>query len=817
MARLWMDVRFGWRAYRQTPGVTVVALTAIALGVGANAALFSFANALFWQPLAVAQPARLISLFHLGRNAGGYSSFSYPDYVELRDQSSVLSGLAAWATIELDLGRPSVERIQAQIVSGNYFDVLGVSAAKGRMFHADDDRSPDRDAVVVISDALWRRLGSNPNAIGQTLPLNGRDFTIVGVAPGKFRGLELASDPHAWVPLMMHRSAMPSFRAFGTELFGNRGTHWLELTGRLGRNVTLDQAIAALRTVAARQAEANPDTNKAWTITAIAAQDGRLGPPVARDVVRLTGLLWAVVGLVLVIVCANVANLLLARAVARRKEIGVRVALGAARGQVVGQMLTESVLLAGVGGAAGVALAALATALLPSMDVTASLPGLDPTLNLRVLVFATGLTAVTGVAFGLAPAFQVSSTAVVEALKPGVRVNLKSRRWPLRQALVVVQVAMSMVLLTGAALTLRTVQNLRSLPLGFEPSNLWVAAIDLTQKEHAPERGWLIQRELLDRVRARPGVDAAAWGFITPFSPRRMANDVFWIPPGDTLERRRTNVDINVVGPQYFSVMKIPILRGRTFDVGDGPATPDVAIVNRALAQRLWPDAEAMGQRLWSWNPRGADRELLVVGVAENGRYYRSWRSDARPFLFVPAEQWYQGNMALHVRGERVTAQDLRQAINAVAPDLPSLNPMPVTEAMGAAMALEQTGARVLGAFGLLALGIAGIGIYSMIAFTVGQRTHEIGIRLALGAGRATVLGSVIVTALQPVVVGVAIGWLVALGLTQLIRALLFGILPSDPQTYMVVATTLLGAGMAASYLPARRATHADPLRALRG
>ena len=263
--------------------------------------------------------------------------------------------------------------------------------------------------------------------------------------------------------------------------------------------------------------------------------------------------------------------------------------------------------------------------------------------------------------------------------------------------------------------------------------------------------------------------------------------------------------------------MKIPLLRGRTFGVSDRPGTPDVAIVNRALAQRLWPDAEALGQRLWSWDPRGADRELLVVGVAENGRYYRSWRSDARPFLFVPAEQWYQGKMALHVRGEGITAQDLRQAINAVAPDLPSLNPMRVTDAMGASMALEQTGARLLAAFGLLALVIAGIGIYSMIAFTVGQRTHEIGIRLALGAGRATVLGSVIVSALKPVVVGVAIGWLVALGLTQLIRALLFGILPSDPRTYMVVATTLLGAGIAASYLPARRATHADPLRALRG
>ena len=816
MPRLWIDIRYGWRAYSRTPGVTLVAILAIALGIGANTALFSYASALFLRPLAAAEPDRLVSLFHAGMT-GGYSSFSYPDYVDLRDQNDVLSGLAAWSTIDLDIGRPAAERITGQIVSGNYFDVLGIAAIEGRVFHIDEDRTPDTHPVAVISYALWRRrYRLDPDTIGLSIPLNGRDFTIVGVAPEMFRGLELTSDPLVWVPVMMHRTAMPAFRAFGTELFGNRGTHWLDLTGRLKRGVSRDQANAALRVIADRQSAANPDTNKDWTIATIPAQDGRLGPPVTRDVVRLTWLLLAVVGLVLVIVCANVANLLLARAVARQKEIGVRLAIGAARGHVIQQMLTESVLLATMGGAAGIGLAAVAMALLPSIDVTASLPGLDPHLDVRVLVFAVVLTSLTGLAFGFAPALLASSIGVVAALKPGTPAAAGSRRSPLRYALVVVQVAMCMVLLTGAGLMLRTLLNLRSLPLGFDPSHLWIATVDLTQKGLTSETGGPLQAELLDRAHALPGAIGVSLGFITPFSGRRMANDIFWIPPGGGEQRRRDNVDMNVVGPEYFSVMKIPLLRGRSFADGDRSGAMDVAIVNRAMADRLWPGADAIGQHVWSWNPRGSDRELVVVGVVENGRYYRSWRSEARSFLFVPAGQWYQGNMALHVRGAGLGANDLRHAIGAITPDVPAPTIVRATDAMAGAMALEQTGTRLLAAFGLIALAIAGIGIYSAVAFTAGERTTEIGIRMALGARRSAVLGSVILTALKPLLVGVAIGWLAAIGLTRLIATLLFDVRPGDPATYAMVGVTLIGAGVAASYVPARRATKADPLQALR-
>jgi predicted permease len=817
MAKLAMDLRYGVRAYLKTPGSTLVAVAAIALGIGANAALFSYADALFLRPLPVIEPGRLVSLFHVAETSGSYSSFSLPDFTELRDQATTLSGVAAWSNIELDLGDRSTTRVAAQIVSGNYFDVLRVSAAVGRVFHASEDQTPDAHPVVVISQTLWRRhFGADPAIVGRAVPLNGRAFTVLGVAPDAFAGLELASDPQAWVPLMMHRAAMPSFRAFGTELFGNRGTHWLELTARLAPGVPLDRAAAELRAVAGRQALANPETNKDWTIAAIPAQDGRLGPPGSHGVVRLTLLLLVVVGLVLAIVCANVANLLLARAAGRQREVAVRLAIGASRSQVIRQMLTESLLLSGAGGLVGVFLAMLASALLPSIDVTGSLPGLNPRIDGRVLLIAVGLIVLTGVASGLAPALRAAATSPVEMLKSGSKVARGSRRWSLRQSLVALQVGVTMVLMTGAALTLRTIQNLYALPLGFDPSAVWIAPVDLTQHIDVPERGRAVQRDLLDRVRSMPGVTDAAFGFMLPFRGSRMANDFFWVPPDSAPEQRRTNLDMNVVGPDYFRVMGIPVIRGRAFDATDRDGMPDAAVVNRAVADRLWPNVDPVGRTLWSWNPRGAHRELRVVGVVENGRYYRSWRTEARPFVFVPAEQWYQGDMSLHARGGSVTAGALRRAIEAAVPGLPTVVPIRLADAMSSSMAMEQTAARVLGAFGVLALAIAAIGIYSVVTFTVGRQTREIGIRMALGAGRHTVMTGVIAGALKPIVAGLVAGWLAAVALTQFITSLLFGVRPGDPVTYAVVALALAATGAAASFVPARRATRADPLQALR-
>jgi predicted permease len=354
------------------------------------------------------------------------------------------------------------------------------------------------------------------------------------------------------------------------------------------------------------------------------------------------------------------------------------------------------------------------------------------------------------------------------------------------------------------------------LPLGFDPAHLWITPIDLTQQDRSDEAGRAIQTDLLERVRALPGVRDAAFAFMTPFGARRMANDVFWMPPDGTGDRRRTNVDMNVVGPGYFDVMQIPLLRGRSFEAGDRSGAPDVAIVNRALAERLWPSVDPLGRMIWSWKPRGTDRGLRVVGVVENGRYYRSWRAEARPFLFLPAGQWYQGSMALHVRSASIGALDLRRVISDVAPTVPAVHPVRARDAMAASMSLEQTGARLLGAFGLLALTIAAIGIYSVVAFAVGERRYEIGVRMALGARRATVLRSMVMTALTPLLIGVAAGWLAAIGLTRLMSSLLYGVRPTDPVTYSLVAATLVGAGVLASLIPARRATRADPLQTLR-
>jgi putative ABC transport system permease protein len=537
---------------------------------------------------------------------------------------------------------------------------------------------------------------------------------------------------------------------------------------------------------------------------------------VSRTVVRLTVLLLVVVGLVLAIVCANVANLLLARAVVRQREIAVRLAVGASRGHLVRQLLTESVLLAGVGGAAGVVLAIAGLAVLPSLDATGSLPGLVPRMDVRVLVCAVGLIALTGVVFGLAPAVQASAVSLVETLKPVGHPGGRSRHWPLRQTLVVLQVALTMVLLTGAALMVRTIWNLYAMPLGFDADGVWVAAVDLSQRSREADRVRAVQGDVLERVRGLPGVRAAALGFTTPFSGRRMANDILWMPPNATGDRQRTNADMNVVGPEYFDVLGVPVLRGRAFEAADRDGAAEVAIVNRALADRLWPDAEALGQTVWSWSPDDRHRPLRVVGVVENGRYYRSWRGQTRPFLFVPLAQWPMNRMTLHVRGASLSAGAIRRALDAAAPDLPPDVPVTLKGAMAASMNVERTAARLLGAFSLLALTIAAIGTYSVVSFAVGRQARDIGIRIALGARRGRVLGDVVAEALKPLALGVAIGWGVALAGGRFVASLLFGVRPVDPSTYAAVAATLLAACVLASLVPAWRATRTDPAETLR-
>jgi len=824
VSMLWQDLRFAARLYARTPGVSIVALVTLALGVGANAAIFSFADALLFRPLPIRQPDRVMALFHVARgDATSFSSFSQPDYVDFRDGTTLFDGLAARSALDIDLGEgDGLERVTGEIVSANYFDVVGVRLAAGRTFTPDEDRTPGTHPVAIISHALWqRRFGGDPRAVGGTLRVDGRAFTIIGVTPAAFRGLDVYQSPDVWVPLMMYEQVMPWMTAFGEPLFANRTTHWLDLVGRLRDGVTPTEAQAALQTIADRQAReiaaTNPDWQ--WDVRLVPVNDARLGPPVDRPVVRLTGLLAAVVGLVLLIACANVANLLLARSLARRREIGIRLAVGAGRGVLIRQLLTESVLLSAVGGLAGVLLAGWSLQLLGALELPAMLPGLAMRLDARVLAFALALAMATGLAFGLVPALQASGVAVVPALKGGEASGAaRGRRTPVRQLLVAGQVALSVVLLVATGLTLRTLGNLYAVPLGFDADRVAVASVDLGPADLTPAEGEAFQRRLLERIAALPAVEHASLMLTTPFGSGRMANDIFW-DDAATGERRRTNVDMNVVGPGFFPAMGIRLVRGRTFTWDDREGAPGVTVVNEALARRLWPDEDPVGRRIWFWNPRGADAPLEVVGVVADGRYYRGWRSADQPFLFLPSGQMYFPTMALVVRGRAgtgLTLADVRREMRA-------LDPRPLVvwfrtarAAMADAIAMERMGAKLLSLFGLLALTLAAVGIYGVVSFAVTERTREMGVRMALGAARAEILRLMLARSLRPVLAGIVTGAVAALALTRFIASLLFGVGPADPVTFGAVAVALVLVGLVASYVPARRATRVDPVAALR-
>lgn len=818
------DVRHGFRWLIRTPGVSVIAIATIALAIGANTAIFSLADALLLRPLPVPEADRLVALFHVtAEGPPSYSSFSIPDYEEIRDDGMVFRGLAASSPVRMDLGiGADAEPLDGAIVSGNWFSVLGVGPVAGRAFLADEDETPGTHPVVVLSERLWaRRFGADAGLIGGTVVLNGHAFTVVGVMPDAVNDVQLQATADFWVPLAMHDVVLPDFRIFGVDLYGNRGTHWVDLIGRLGEGESLERARTVLRSIARRQADANPETNAEWSIAAVPAGDARLGPPTDRKLVRLTGLLAAVVGMVLLIACANVANLLLAKAAPRRKEMGVRLAMGAGRLRLVRHLVTEALVLSLLGGSLGIVLAFGSQHLYSTLGTTAGLPGLALRLDMRVLGFALVLSLITGIVFGLAPAAYASAVDVAPMMKDaGLAPPPRTGRLPLRQLLVTAQIGICVVLLVGAGLTLRTLWNLHAVPLGFASANVSTATLDLSKAGYDARRAQVFYDELEARVRALPGVEATGLALITPFARNRMANDIFWERSGSADGRQRTNVDMNVVDADWFATMEIPIVRGRGFTAADAVGAPGVAIVNESMAARLWPGEDPVGRRVWSWNPNGADTLLEIVGVVRDGRYYRGWRSGGQPFLFLPLAQQFQAGMSLHVRGAAAhvpAPAQIRRVVETLDPALPAPVFRRVRDALSASIAVERTGALSLGLFGLLALVIATIGVYGVVSFSVTERVHEIGLRMALGANPRRVRRDVIGASARPVLVGTGLGMAAAFALSRTVASLLFGVRPGDPWTFTAVAIVLMGAGAFAGWVPARRATRIDPLLALKG
>ena len=806
---LWQDLRYGLRMLLKNPGFTTIAVLTLALGIGANTAIFTLLDKVLIRPLPVERPDQLVTFVE---DAGGAPAiFSYPLYADLRDRNDVLSGVVAFEQRPFSMSDGNAtERVIGQIVSGNYFAVLGVRPALGRFFLPEEDRTPNSHPVIVISHGLWRRsFGADPAVIGKTLSLNAYRYTVVGVAPSEFTGTTRGTASDVYVPIMMQ--ARVSARRDG--MLNNRNAGWLQLIGRLKPNVTRQQAQAALSTPvdAAARTFSGKNTDDIGDPTKVFLMDGSRGhTDRVKDLSTPLKLLMGVVGFVLAVACANVANLLLARASKRRKEIAVRLAIGAGRWRIVRQLLTESAILATLGGGAGLLVAYWFTGLLLRFQQqTNRVPrALDGSLDERALGFTLALSLVTGIVFGLAPALVASKSDFVAALKeetPGI--GRVARRLSLRNLLVVAQVALSLVVLIGAGLCVKSLRALQAIDPGFEPAKVMTASFDLGQNGYDEARGRQFISQLSERVAALPGVEAVSFARIAAFS------DIPWVGPLIIEGSIPQPINTNAIGPNYFQTLGAALAQGREFTAQDRADAPLVVTVNEAAARRYWPGQEVVGKRI----VRG--RQFAeVVGVTRDSKE-KGLTADPRPALYVPLLQNYFPELTLHVR-TATPSQTLLAAVRREAqlldPTLPVYNLQTLAAQKDGTLYTERLAATLLTLFGLLALSLAAVGIYGVLSYAVTERTREMGIRLALGACPRDLINLVVWQGLMLTLIGLVIGVGASFALTRLIAKLLFGVSPTDPLTFVVIPLLLTGVALLACWIPARRATRVDPLASLR-
>jgi macrolide transport system ATP-binding/permease protein len=812
METLWQDIRFGFRILLKSPAFTLVAALSLALGIGANTAVFSIINSSMLKPLPVEEPARMVSVFTTDVGRPGNLPTSHLNYIDYRDQNQVFSGLLAYTFAALSLNREeTTEPIFGQVVSGNYFDLLGVKAALGRTFLPDEDKAPGTHPVVVLSQGLWQRsFGGDPNLVGKTISLNRHEFTVVGIAPEGFTGTDLGPGPDLWVPMMMHDQVQPGFDWYNTR----RGL-FLNIIGRLKPGVSVEQAQASLKIFSGQLAETYPRDNQGRSARVVPLLQARIDPDGSGQLLLASGAMMGVVALVLLIACANIANLLLARASARRKEIAMRLALGAGRARLIRQLLTESLVLSLVGGLAGFLVAFWAKGWLQSLGPFDDGPNAPPVaaLNLRVLGFTLLLSLLSGVIFGLVPALQASKPDLVLTLKG--ETSAPARRafgFNLRKALVVIQVALSLVALISAGLFVRSLRNAQAVNPGFLTSNILLAGFNLGREGMARPQVINFERQLAERAGALPGVQSVTIASNRPFGGG-ILRSIFL--EGQPPNVRGVLVQINHVGLRFFETLGIPLTKGRDFSERDGENSTPVVIINETMARRFWPDQEAIGKRFKFF---GEEFYREVVGVARDARY-NSLTEANMPFIYLPLLQNYADAGTLHVRttGDptKISAA-VRGVAKELAANVPLLNVQTLSDRIDQSLDGQRLQTRLLAIFGLLALLLSSIGIYGVISYFVAQRTREIGIRMALGAHSRNVLSLVIAQGMMLVLSGVALGLIAAFAVTRLIGSLLFGVTASDPVTFVVTSLLLLGVAALASYLPARRATKVDPLIALR-
>src|SRR5262245_12412612 len=814
MRTLWQDLRYGARMLMRQPGFTVVAAITLALGIGANTAIFTWIKAIILQPLpGVAASDRLVMLHSVLTGSDNRAiSVSYPDYKDYRDRNEVFGGLAAFnlETFNLLDGNGQPERIWGSLVSGNFFDVLGVRAVMGRTFAPDEDRTPGTHPVVVISHRLWqRRFAADPFLIGKTVRLNQRDFTVIGVAPEGFNGSWVGLALDLWSPLMM----TPQLSRIG-EPFNKRDSQWLFVIGRLKDGVTFDQAQANARNIAAQLAKDYPQDDEGMGATLFTLIDEPYG---AGQMAPWFVVLMVVAGLVLLIACANVANLLLARVVGRGREMGIRVAFGASRSRLIRQLLTESLLLTAIGGAIG---ALLAVWLSDAMRLMLPPIGFPLSLNLewdyRVPGFALSLTLLVVVMVGLVPALRATKVdPLVSIRNEAGAASLLTPRSRLRGALVVTQISVSLVSLICAGLFIRTLTQQRKVNPGFDPGRALLVSMEVFPNGYDEKRGLEFYQQLVTRVAALPGVESASLSSqVPPLLVGSRSSATFEVEGYAPRADEMINVEIESVAPSYFQTMRIPMAEGREFSEADQSQSMPVVIVNETMAGRYWAGQSPVGKRL----RRGSGEWSTVIGVARDVKQFGP-AEPAHSWIYYPHAQEYYSMMTLVARttGDPLQAlAGVRGAVRSMDATLPVFDEKTLRTHSDSALFLDRIVVTFLSAFGLLALALAAVGLYGVMAYSVIARTREIGIRMALGAQTSDVLKQVIKQGMVMALIGLAVGLAASFALTRLLESLLFGVSATDALTFTLVSLSLAAIALLACYLPARRAAKVDPMIALR-
>jgi predicted permease len=809
---LWQDLRYGARMLHKNPGSTAAVVIALALGIGLNTTVFTFVNALLLRPPAgVKAPDRLLEVWiHNPRSSGaeGYLPLTYPDYLYYRDHNQSFGGMLAFdgdpeSVIWNKSGEGQV--VLGQLVSGNFFSLLGVNAVLGRTISAEDDRTTNSQPLVVLGHAFWQQsFGSDPMIVGKALMLNGVNYSVIGVAPAGFAGLLVGIEPDFWAPTTMVEQITRD-----TGRLNNWHGHWLIAIGRLKPEASARGARAEVSVLEHQIELDHPDLKR--NLDATVFPETLIPGPYRIYVSAFTALLMAVFGLVLLIACANVASFLLARATGRTREMAVRSALGAGRGRLIRQMLVESTLLSGLAGFAGLILAywtaPLLLALKPaSLPITLRLP-----VDWRVLAFTMVVSLICGVAFGLTPALRSARVQVASNLKDETQ-PAGYRKSRLRSMLMTGQIATCAVLLVGSSLCVRSLRNASSIDPGFNTQHVIAATLDPASLGYSEAQVRGFYEQLLQHVRTLPGVTAASFVNHLPLGPAREQTAVTDVMSPGPNKKDAVPIDVLRVAPGYFQTMGIPLLRGRDFASSEGEERSGVTIINEALAKRLWKNQDPLGRRI-SFHEEKVGTE--IIGVVKTGKY-RTLGEDPIPVAYL-CQLPPRRTLVVRTSGDPAALLDtVRREIHSVDSHIAPTDLETMQQYMTLPLFPARTTGVLLGVSGFLALALTSIGLFGVISYIVSQRTHEIGVRVALGARPGDVLRLVVRHGLFLTVIGLVVGLSISFGAAQLLSSLLYGIGPTDPTTFIGVALLLCAVAVLACYMPAQRAMRVDPMVALR-